>query len=169
MRKSKEQVERERQQREQMRKVLKAKESEERLAVEARQKQERAALKQRQAQRRKDSATTDAGGYREGAGRKPTLPHKPWIEDGQDYNPRKTYTFYGSADEKEPVKQFLSVWRELRFKVDPQQVYEYLPKFNALTMYQLMTGHTITDKREAKRLRKLLPNVAELAKVDEEE
>lgn len=168
MRKSKEQVQKERQEREEIRQRLKAEEYGERLGLELKQKQERAALKKKQKQRRKDNATTGAGGCREGAGRPLSLPHKPWIENGVDFNPRKTMTFYGSQDEKEPVKKFLKVWRELRFKVPPEQVYAYLPKFNALTMYQLMTGGTITDEREIKRLRKLLPTVAELARQDDD-
>jgi hypothetical protein len=77
MRKSKEQVAAERQQREQTRRELKAEEFEERVELEERQKQERAELKQKQAQRRKDNATTEAGGVRAGAGRKPSLPHNP--------------------------------------------------------------------------------------------
>jgi hypothetical protein len=77
-------------------------------------------------------------------------------------------TFYGSADEKEPVKQFLRVWRELRFNTDSYTFHEYLPKFNALTMYQLMTGGTITDERELRRLVKRFPGVAKLAKMNDD-
>lgn len=160
MRKSKEQVQQERHQRVIAREVQKQTEAREKRDMKRRQFAEREELRERQAKRRAEESTTHAGGKREGAGRKPSIPHQENVLAGVDLNPKRTYTFYGAADEKEAVKQFLNVWRELRFNVSPEERAELLQKFNGLTMYELMTGGTLIDQREIKRLRRKLPGLA---------
>ncbi len=163
MRKTKEQVQLERQDRQETTAELKQMENEERLELERKQKQEREAMRASHAARRKKNATTAAGGSRPGAGRKPSLPHKIWIENGEDCNPRKTMTFYGSADEKEPVKTFLAVWRELRFNTPADERTANLQKLPAMTLYKLMTQDTMSD-REIKELEEIFPNLKQYAR-----
>ena len=158
MRKSKEQVQQERQEREENREALKLAEYAERVELKARQQRERDLLRERQAARRKEEATTGAGGFREGAGRPVSLPHAISIKDGRDENPRKTMTFYGAKDEKEPVKRFLQVWRKLRFETSPEERAACLQKISGLVMYQLMTGQAI----EPQELEKLPPELAKI-------
>lgn len=159
MRKSKELVAQERLERQETAAELKIQEREERLELEIEQRKARQALKKNQAARRKKNATTAAGGKREGAGRKPSLPHKPCIADGEDLNPRKTMTFYGSMDEKEPVKNFLNVWRELRFNIPPDKRSEGLAKLPASTLYKLFTHDIITSEKEIALIEELFPTL----------
>ena len=156
-RKSKEQVQKERALRTEFREVQKQTEAREKQDMQRRQRVEREELRERQAKRRAEKSTTHAGGKREGAGRKPSIPHHENVLAGVDLNPKRTYTFYGAADEREGVKQFLNVWRELRFKLSPEERVELLQRFNGYTMYELMTGGTLFDQREIKRLRRKLP------------
>ena len=155
-RKSKEQVAQERKARQESRAALSQAEFEERIELEIQQRKERQQLKEKQAKRRIANTTTKAGGRRAGAGRKPTLPHVSSIIAGEDLNPRKTFTFYGAADEKEPVKDFLKMWRELRFNTPDK--YIKLSQLRGDTVYKLLTSGTL-DQHESDLLTQLLPNV----------
>ena len=159
-RKSKEQARQDREQRAELREVQKQTEAREKRDMKRRQLAEREELRERQAKRRAEVSTTHAGGRREGAGRKPSIPHYESVLAGVDLNPRKTYTFYGAADEREGVKQFLNVWRELRFGLTPEERVELLQRFNGFTMYELMTGGTLFDQREIRRIKRKLPSLA---------
>lgn len=159
-RKSKEQARKDREQRAELRDVQKQTEAREKRDMRTRQRVEREELRERQAKRRAEKSTTHAGGKREGAGRKPSIPHYESVLAGVDLNPRKTYTFYGAADEREGVKLFLNVWRELRFNVSLDERTELLQRFNGLTIYKLMTGETIFDQREIRRIKRKLPGLA---------
>lgn len=159
-RKSKEQARKDREQRAELREVQKQTEAREKRDMRTRQRVEREELRERQAKRRAEESTTHAGGKREGAGRKPSIPHYESVLAGVDLNPRKTYTFYGAADEREGVKRFLNVWRELRFNVSLEERTELLQRFNGLTIYKLMTGETIFDQREIRRIKRKLPGLA---------
>ena len=162
MRKTKEQVQLERQERQDTAAELKRAEYTERLELEIKQKQEREAMRARHAARRKKNATTAAGGKRPGAGRKPSLPHKPCIAEGKDLNPRKTMTFYGSQDEKEPVKNFLNVWRELRFNIPADARADGLEELPAEILYKLMTKTTMTEE-ERETLEGIFPTLDKYA------
>ena len=159
-RKSKEQVQKERALRAEVREVQKQTEAREKRDMQRRQRVEREELRERQAKRRAEKFTTHAGGKREGAGRKPSIPHNENMLAGVDLNPKRTYTFYGAADEREGVKLFLNVWRELRFNVSLEERTELLQRFNGLTIYKLMTGETIFDQREIRRIKRKLPGLA---------
>ena len=159
-RKSKEQARKDREQRAELREVQKQTEAREKRDMRTRQRVEREELRERQAKRRAEESTTHAGGKREGAGRKPSIPHNESLLAGVDLNPRKTYTFYGAADEREGVKLFLNVWRELRFNVSLEERMELLQRFNGLTIYKLMTGETIFDQREIRRIKRKLPGLS---------
>lgn len=159
-RKSKEQVQKERALRAEVREVQKQTEAREKRDMLRRQRVEREELRERQAKRRAEKFTTHAGGKREGAGRKPSIPHNENMLAGVDLNPKRTYTFYGAADEREGVKQFLNVWRALRFGLTPEERVELLQRFNGYTMYELMTGGILFDQREINRIRRKLPSLA---------
>ena len=161
MRKPKEQVEQEKLAREKNKKALKIKEYTERLELGMRQQEERDRLREKQAARRKETATTGAGGVREGAGRPASLPHAICISNGFDCNPRKTMTFYGAADEKKPVKRFLQVWRVMRFEMAPEKRSACLHEMGGRVLYQLMTGQEIASED----LEKLPPELAKIGKV----
>lgn len=168
MRKSKIQVQIERQERQDTAEELKRVEYTERLELNLEHKQERQALKARQAARRKIHATTAAGGKRPGAGRKPSLPHKEYIANGKDINTKKTMTFYGSADEKEPVKAFLNVWRELRFNITADERAAGLEKLSAGTLYKLFTNEIIRDTAELDALAEIFPSLRKYARTKHE-
>ena len=159
-RKSKEQARKDREQRAELREVQKQTEAREKRDMRTRQRVEREELRERQAKRRAEESTTHAGGKREGAGRKPSIPHNESLIAGVDLNPKRTYTFYGAADERRAVKKFLNVWRELRFKLSPEERVELLQKFNGLTIYELMTDGTLIDQREIRRIKRKLPGLA---------
>ena len=163
MKKTKEQVLAERKARERQRAKERKQTKTETEALRVKQQAERDALKARQAKRRREAATTNAGGKRDGAGRPLSMPHKPTMLDGEDINQRKTMTFYGSQDEKPAVLRFLKIWRELRFKTAPEKANSALLELNAQTMLELMTYGSISDPQQAELLKSLLPNVAELA------
>lgn len=158
-RKSKEQARKDREQRAELREVQKQTEAREKRDMQTRQRAEREELRERQAKRRAEESTTHAGGKREGAGRKPSIPHNESLIAGVDLNPKRTYTFYGAADERRAVKKFLNVWRELRFKLSPEERVELLQKFNGLTIYELMTDGTLIDQREIRRIKRKLPSL----------
>ena len=99
------------------------------------------------------------GGRRRGAGRPQSTPHHSNVVAGEDLNPRKTYTFYGSAEEVPAVSQFLKVWRELRFETP--ELWEVLPKLKGETVYKLLTGLPL-EPAEERKIKKLLPKVLAL-------
>jgi hypothetical protein len=99
------------------------------------------------------------GGRRRGAGRPQSTPHHSNVVAGEDLNPRKTYTFYGAADEVPAVRQFLKVWRELRFETP--ELWEVLPKLKGGTVYKLLTGLPL-EPAEERKIKKLLPKVLAL-------
>ena len=99
------------------------------------------------------------GGRRRGAGRPQSTPHHSNVVAGEDLNPRKTYTFYGAADEVPAVRQFLKVWRELRFETP--ELWEVLPKLKGETVYKLLTGLPL-EPAEERKIKKLLPKVLAL-------
>lgn len=99
------------------------------------------------------------GGRRRGAGRPQSTPHHSNVVAGEDLNPRKTYTFYGSAEEVPAVRQFLKVWRELRFETP--ELWEVLPKLKGGTVYKLLTGLPL-EPAEERKIKKLLPRVLAL-------
>ena len=99
------------------------------------------------------------GGRRRGAGRPQSIPHHSNVVAGEDLNPRKTYTFYGAADEVPAVRQFLKVWRELRFETP--ELWEVLPKLKGGTVYKLLTGLPL-EPAEERKIKKLLPKVLAL-------
>jgi hypothetical protein len=124
-RKSKEQVQAERAERERLRMQTRKKEQAERAKLREKQKRERDKQRKAQAARRKKNATTAAGGIRKGAGRPP-----------QDGEKRKTYTFYGTYSEKLCIKQFLKVLREI--KQDPEQAKKSYIQIDGWTMLERM-------------------------------
>jgi hypothetical protein len=131
----------------------------ERQRLKAKQKREREKLSENQTARRKKALKpTKAGGRREGAGRKP-IAHRMAILDGEDLNPRQTFTCYGAQDEIQPTRNFLQVWRKLRF--DTPDLWMKLAKVKGDTMYRLLTGATLTPAEE-KKLAKVLPDVLAL-------
>lgn len=131
----------------------------ERQRLKAKQKREREKLSENQTARRKKALKpTKAGGKRAGAGRKP-IAHRMAILDGEDLNPRQTFTCYGAQDEIQPTRNFLQVWRKLRF--DTPDLWMKLAKVKGDTMYRLLTGATLTPAEE-KKLAKVLPDVLAL-------
>lgn len=100
-----------------------------------------------------------AGGRREGAGRKPSIPHRVAVVDGVDMNQRKTFTCYGAMDEVGRTRHYLQVWRMLRFNTN--EVAEKLDKLKGGTVYKLLTAGKLTPAEE-KRLAKILPDVLAL-------
>jgi hypothetical protein len=129
MRKTKKQTTAERLKREALRMQERERAAEERKALREKQQAERDELRERQAQRRKDNATTNAGGFREGAGRPP--------KDDQE---RETFTFYGTHNEREKVRNLLRVLRAM--EQDQQKAFSLFYKLNGMAAYDLLTcGH----------------------------
>jgi hypothetical protein len=123
-------------------------------------KKKMAALQREQKKRQKETLTpTTAGGVRSGAGRPQSTPHKPVIVDGEDLNPRKTYTIYAAADEVPTIRYFLKVWREIRFNTN--EPLEKLAKLKGDTLYKLMMGQELTFLEE-KKAKNLLPKAYEI-------
>jgi hypothetical protein len=57
------------------------------------------------------------------------------------------------------VRQFLKVWRELRFETP--ELWEVLPKLKGETVYKLLTGLPL-EPAEERKIKKLLPKVLAL-------
>lgn len=132
MRKTKEQTAIERAERQRIRMQEREQAAAERRSLKDQQLLEREKLRARQAQRRKDNATTNAGGYREGAGRPP--------KDDQE---RKTYTFYGTPYERGIVKNLLRVLRVM--EQDQQKTFNLLAQLDGITAYELLTAGRVSD------------------------
>lgn len=143
-RKSKEQVQAERAERERLRMQTRKKEQAERAKLREKQKRERDNLRKAQAARRR-KASTKAGGKREGAGRPP--------KDEQD---RQTYTFYATQLEREQVRNFLRVLREL--KKDRKRRYTMLSRLGGWSVYELLTSGEVSSLTDKQIIDDLLPS-----------
>jgi hypothetical protein len=134
---------------------LKKLDAKERQDLKQEYKDKLATLKAEQAERqRRTIRPTSAGGWRRGSGRPSTTPHNPLIVAGEDLNPRKTYTFYGAADEVPTVRYFLKVWRDMRFNT--LDLWAALSKLKGETVYKLLTGLPL-EPAEERKVKKLLP------------
>lgn len=143
--------------RETKRRRIDKKQRAERQALAEKQLAERAKLRERQSQQREKELAenpTKAGGKRPGAGRPQSVQHKPYIEQGEDMNPRKTITFYGAEQEKPIVRRFVKVWRALEY--DTPNASTALSKMGGILVYRLLTGEELTAK-EIKKVCSLLP------------
>ena len=148
MRKSKEQAATERAERERARMQEQEQAAAERQALKVKQQAERDELRERQAQRRKDNATTNAGGYREGAGRPP--------KDDQE---RETFTFYGTHNEREKVRNLLRVLRTM--EQDQQKAFDLLYQLDGITAYELLTAGQILNPIQKDLVAKVMPELME--------
>jgi hypothetical protein len=146
MRKSKEQAAAERAERERARMQEQEQAAAERQALRVKQQAEREELKERQAKRRKDNATTNAGGYREGAGRPP--------KDDQE---RETYTFYGTYNEREKVRNLLRVLRAM--EQDQQKAFDLLYQLDGITAYELLTAGQVLNPIQKDLVAKVMPEL----------
>lgn len=139
---------------------LKKLDAKERQDLKQEYKDKLATLKAEQAERqRRTIRPTSAGGWRRGSGRPSTTPHNPLIVAGEDLNPRKTYTFYGAAEEVPAVRYFLKVWRDMRFNT--LDLWAALSKLKGGTVYKLLTGLPL-EPAEERKIKKLLPKVLAL-------
>lgn len=134
---------------------LKKLDAKERQDLKQEYKDKLAVLKAEQAERqRRTIRPTSAGGWRRGSGRPSTTPHNPHIVAGEDLNPRKTYTFYGAADEVPTVRYFLKLWRDMRFNTP--DLWAAVSKLKGETVYKLLTGLPL-ELAEERKVKKLLP------------
>jgi hypothetical protein len=146
MRKSKEQAAAERAERERARMREQEQAAAERQALRVKQQAEREELKERQAKRRKDNATTNAGGFREGAGRPP--------KDDQE---RETFTFYGTHNEREKVRNLLRVLRVM--EQDQQKAFDLLYQLDGITAYELLTAGQVLNPIQKDLVAKVMPEL----------
>jgi len=146
MRKSQREAQERRKQREQMREHLQELERQERQEMQERHLRERDKQRREQAARRKKNATTRAGGKREGAGRPP--------KDGQD---RRTYTFYGTYHEREQVRRFLKVLREVEQERKTASL--LFQRLSGQTVFELLTSDSVGLPDERRLIESLMPDL----------
>ena len=140
-----------------MKRKLAINDYEERLELRIKQKQEREALRNEQEKRRQlEQIKTGAGGRRAGAGSKVTIPHKEYIVNGVDVNKKKVYSFYLALDERDKVKNFIKVWREIRFNT--AEASHKLERLGGLLVYKLLTGEILTEQ-EREAVKKYFPSL----------
>ena len=151
-RKSKEQVQAERAERERLRMQTHKKEQAERAKLREKQKRERDNLRKAQAARRR-KASTKAGGKREGAGRPP--------KDEQD---RQTYTFYASYHERQQVRRFL---RALRIVEQDRKTASLLfQRLSGQTVFELLTSDSVGLPNEKRLIESLMPDLLPSGEID---
>ena len=142
MRKSKEQLMQERADRQRQRAV----DMDERKELAVKQALEREKQRIAQAERRKRNATTRAGGVRQGAGRPP-----------KDDLERKTFTFYGTHNEREKVRRFLQTLRVI--ETDPQRAYSLFCGLNGMAVIDLLTSGDVSDPAQRKIIAAEMPEL----------
>jgi hypothetical protein len=146
MRKSQREAQERREQREQMREQLQALEHKERQELQDKQLYERELQRRAQAARRKASTNTKAGGARAGAGR----PRKAGDK-------RQTYTFYGTHKERDEVRRFLQVLREV--EQDRETAFMLFQRLSGQTVYELLTSDSVGLPDEKRLIESLMPDL----------
>lgn len=124
------------------------KDRDEREDLRRRQAIEREELRAMQAKRRKRSATTKSGGARKGAGRPP--------KDGRK---RQTYTFYGTAHEREQVRRFLRTLRTI--EQDHELAYKLFYRLNGMAVYDLLASGDVCNPDQRRLIESIMPSLLE--------